>query len=326
MDLLERYVNDVKTFLPKAQQEDIVQELSANLQSQMDDREAELGRPLTEAEQEAILRQHGHPMTVAGRYQSNQVGLAFGRQLIGPTLFPLYLKVLWFNLGITFAIYVIVLVVLATIGSPISVVGVMSTVLIEILIQSAVVTGIFIAVEQYLPSITWNAKRPSALHPAFRKAQQIPRLQPIAEIVALVVLLGWLRYVFVTPSVLFGPAANTYRIGPIWQQVALPVVLIFAIYIAQAIVNLFRPDWTRFRPVTRLVTDFASLAIVIYLFRGNHWVVLAHPNGGGGNALSIINESIYYGLLSMVIFVVIVILIDAWKLIRGEQKVRSSKA
>lgn len=50
MDLLDRYGRDVKTFLPQAQQDDIVKELSANIQAQMDDREAELHRPLSESE------------------------------------------------------------------------------------------------------------------------------------------------------------------------------------------------------------------------------------------------------------------------------------
>ncbi|MBA2286372.1 MAG: hypothetical protein H0W02_12895, partial [Ktedonobacteraceae bacterium] len=51
----------VKTYLPRAQQDDIVKELSANLYAQMEDREAELGRHLTEAEDEELLKQHGHP-------------------------------------------------------------------------------------------------------------------------------------------------------------------------------------------------------------------------------------------------------------------------
>ncbi len=297
-----------------------MQELSANLQSQMDDREDELGRPLTEAEQEDILRRHGHPMVVAGRYQPNQVGLAFGRQLIGPTLFPLYLKVLWFNLGITFAVYVIVLAVLTAVGNPPSVEGVLNAALLQIFIQFAVVTAIFIAVERYMPSFKWSARRQRVLHPALRSSQRFPRLEPIAEIVALVVLFGWLRYLFVTPSALFGPAANTYRLGPIWQQVALPAVLIYAVSIVQALVNTFRPDWTRFRLVVRLLTDFAGLGVMLYLFLGDHWVVLAHPNSSGGNTLNIINESIYYGLLTMVIFIALAIVIDAWKLIRGERK------
>jgi hypothetical protein len=87
MELLDRYLHAVKKFLPKEQQDDIVAELSDDLRSQMEDREAELGRPLTEAEQEAVLKAHGHPVIVAGRYRQDRRSVAFGRQLIGPVLF-----------------------------------------------------------------------------------------------------------------------------------------------------------------------------------------------------------------------------------------------
>ena len=70
MDMLDRYLQAVKFFLPGKQQDDIVRELSENLIARMEDREEELGRPLDEAEQAAILREHGHPMLVAGRYRS----------------------------------------------------------------------------------------------------------------------------------------------------------------------------------------------------------------------------------------------------------------
>ncbi len=52
----------------------------------------------------------------------------------------------------------------------------------------------------------------------------------------------------------------------------------------------------------------------------NHWVVLAHPIGKSGNALETINTYVSYGLWSLVIGSSIVLLIDSWKLTRGEQK------
>ena len=66
MNLLDRYLQAVRFFLPRRQQDDIVRELSENLLSQMEDRAEALGRPLTEDEQADILRRHGHPMLVAG--------------------------------------------------------------------------------------------------------------------------------------------------------------------------------------------------------------------------------------------------------------------
>ena len=331
MDMLERYVSAVRSFLPKGQQDDIAKELSENLQSQMDDQEAELGRPLTEAEQEAIFRQLGHPMVVAGRYQPNQVGLAFGRKLISPALFPFYLRVLWFDMGITLAIFVIALFVLPTVGIPISADGWKNSILLQIFIQFGSVTAIFALIDHYLPTMTWNAQKPPTLPPAFRQdllnlsrqPQPVPRLESIAQIVALVVLLPALRLLFNNPSVFFGAASDTYQIGTTWQQVIIPSFAIYGVFIAQAIINLIRPDWARFRLAARLVADLTSLGIVIYLLQANNWVVLVHPDSGSGNTLNTINQSVFYGLLAALLVVILAILINAWKLIRGERKRRA---
>jgi len=109
MELLDRYLQAVKTFLPKSRQNDILKELSENILSQMEDKEAELGRPLNEDEQAAIIKQHGHPMTVASRYRSRQ-------QLIGPTMFPAYWFVLKAALLGAFAVYVVIATIAALIG------------------------------------------------------------------------------------------------------------------------------------------------------------------------------------------------------------------
>jgi hypothetical protein len=87
MDLLDRYLYAVKFWLPRAQQEDILAELSEDLRSQIEDREAELGHPLDETEIAAILRKRGRPMLVASRYLPQQY-------LIGPGLLPSYGQVM----------------------------------------------------------------------------------------------------------------------------------------------------------------------------------------------------------------------------------------
>src|ERR1700720_3284598 len=108
MELLDQYLKSIRSCLPEAQRDDIINELSENIHSQMEDKEGELGRPLSEAEVEAILKQHGHPLLVASRYRHDQRSVAFGRQWIGPVLFPFYSRVLWFNLGLTGIIIFIV--------------------------------------------------------------------------------------------------------------------------------------------------------------------------------------------------------------------------
>ena len=105
MDMLERYLQAVRFFLPRRQQDDIVRELRENLISQLDDREQSLGRTLSDDEVADILRRHGHPMLVAGRYRSQQ-------QLIGPVFFPIYLVSL--KLGLAVALLVTVVVAMTT--------------------------------------------------------------------------------------------------------------------------------------------------------------------------------------------------------------------
>ncbi len=82
MELIDRYLKAVKFWLPKAQQDDIITELSEDVRSQIEDEEAELGRKLNEAEVEGILKQLGRPVLVANRYLPQQ-------HLIGPVLFPI---------------------------------------------------------------------------------------------------------------------------------------------------------------------------------------------------------------------------------------------
>lgn len=97
MDLLERYLHAVKQRLPWDRQDDIAAELRTNLQAQVEDRETELGRPLTDAEVEAWLRQLGSPRRMADRYRP-------ARYLIGPELYSNYVLVLRIVLGWTLAL------------------------------------------------------------------------------------------------------------------------------------------------------------------------------------------------------------------------------
>ncbi|PYU12535.1 MAG: hypothetical protein DMG37_13075 [Acidobacteria bacterium] len=62
MDLVDRYLKAVAKALPEAQREDIIRELTEDIQSEMEDKQSELGRELTEAEQESLLKQRGNPL------------------------------------------------------------------------------------------------------------------------------------------------------------------------------------------------------------------------------------------------------------------------
>src|SRR6185503_15533263 len=96
MELLKRYLQAVGEHLPARGREDTLAELRANLEAEMEAREEELDRALTEAEVAAVLEAHGMPVLVASRYGSQHF-------LIGPTLFPMY----WYTLKRSFPLLVL---------------------------------------------------------------------------------------------------------------------------------------------------------------------------------------------------------------------------
>ncbi|MFN3857397.1 MAG: HAAS signaling domain-containing protein [Caulobacter sp.] len=85
MTLLDTYLKAVGAQLPKASRDDIVAELRDMIMTRFETREEALGRALTEAEQEAILREIGHPLAVAGRYHTG------ANNIVGLELYPYWL-------------------------------------------------------------------------------------------------------------------------------------------------------------------------------------------------------------------------------------------
>ena len=84
MTFLDDYIKTIRMFLPRGQRDDIARELREEIESQAVDKEAELGRPLTDEEAATIIGQYGHPFLTAARYRPQ-------RALIGPLVFPYYM-------------------------------------------------------------------------------------------------------------------------------------------------------------------------------------------------------------------------------------------
>ncbi|NJC41408.1 hypothetical protein GGQ87_001666 [Brevundimonas alba] len=103
MDLIDRYLNAVAAQLPQDERADIVAELRDLILSRFEAREEELGRALTEDEQEAILHEIGHPLVVAARYRKGP------DSLVGPELFPYWLFAVKAGLLLMLVIQAIVL-------------------------------------------------------------------------------------------------------------------------------------------------------------------------------------------------------------------------
>jgi hypothetical protein len=267
MELLDRYLQAVKKHLPWERQDDIIAELRANLEAQLEDKEAALGRPLTKDESEEWLKQIGSPLQVAARYQRQQY-------LIGPAIFPTYSYILKLVMAWATAIYVIASVItIAAQGLGVEAFVGISLVHVALrlpwiwLINAAIVTLIFVVIEQL------RAHFPEKFHAlgpitAPMAAQWSPLdLPPVGagngdwakprsftrallEVFAGCLFLAYVLLVPHYPFLLLGPGAwylkaLPYQLAPVWWTFYWLVVCLNSFDLAWKIVNLARGAWQR---------------------------------------------------------------------------------
>lgn len=311
MDLVDKYLKAVAKALPEAQREDIIRELSEDIRSEMEEREEGLGRPLTEAEQQSVLKQHGNPLLLAASYRQDRRTVAFGRQLIGPVLFPFYIKVLCFNLGLTYLIIATIFIALGASGEKLSFHEVFSTCLLQLFIQTTAVTLFFSLAERHLTKhpdrwdlggvrggLRLDLKFEKSISLQLEGPQRISRFESVSIIIASAVALVWLTGVQSYPFLILGPAATFLKLAPIWYQMWFPIVLLTAVEIVRAIINLVRPDWTRFRAIVSVIVHGGGLAVVYFLIKAGSWVTAVDSAQGhpSAHAMEIVNQVVYYCL------------------------------
>lgn len=318
MEFLERYLRAVKFFLPRRQQDDILRELSENILSQMEDRAGELGRPLNESEQAAILKQHGHPFVVASRFRNTPV-----EYLIGPVVFPFYwfvLKILfWIGLGVC----ALNSIALLSSGEPVRQLfhGLLAFAHVALPVFGWV-TFVFAAHDFFQAKFhlvdklnrRWD---PRSLPAIPTPPQKVRRSQSIFGLIAGTVFVAWLLAVPYHPYLIFGPAASALRLAPEWHRFYLPVVVLAIAGLAQAVVNLVRPEWIWLPPVTRLLSNVVALVILRSIFKASSFafvLVADSANGARYQTVALIaNISILCTLASVALGLSIALIIQAWQ-------------
>lgn len=338
MDLLDRYLQAVGTYLPKSQQGDILKELGENLRAQIEDKEAELGRPLHEDEVAAILKKHGHPMFVASRYRQT-------RHLIGSTLFPVYwfaVKVLLGFVGIGYAISALVLIaqgkpILEVLGAVFSYVG-------AVLPTFAWVTIVFAVLDitnnktRLLEKINRDAnekfdpRRLPALRPIVGspEAKPIPRHKAAIELFfTIAFLLWWTRVDPIRKLALFmalGPVGLAdkipFQLGPALQTVYWPVILLTLVAVVRQIATLIHPDWIKFYRTMLMISSCGSMVVLYLLSRADGILMLAPGIAEAAKLaepLRIVNMTLHYTMFFTAIFAALECFKQMWLLFRGRR-------
>jgi hypothetical protein len=317
MELLERYLQAVRKHLHTKKQDDIIAELRANLESQLEDKEAELGRSLTDAEAEAWLKQMGPPLQMAARYQPAQY-------LIGPAVFPTYKFVLRLALTWAFVVYAIVSAVEIATQTPDA--GAVAVSLVRLpgvlLITAGWVTLAFAVIEfsaarnpEKFPAFASNAMSwsPASLPPleknTVQNQAQRSRAHAIAEVVFGFLLLVWLLLIPSFPFLLLGPgafylAASPYKLAPVIWQFYWWIVGLNALQLTWHAVDLARGAWAVPPRAQHLVVKaFGLIPLGLLLAApGGALVELKQPGLAlpqNAPAVGLINHWAHVGLLAI---------------------------
>lgn len=286
MQLLEQYLNIIKMYLPSDQREDIINELYENLLSEMEDKEAQLGRTLNEDEQADIFKQHGAPHLVAKRYAPDQPTFTFGRQLIGPESFPIYVRVLWIVLGCM----VIVHASLAILGKSPGIIVFINSIFWTF-ISSTLIT-ILIELIRNKTRRFWHS--PSMYY------LPVPKWIPVTGFFVLTVCTLWWAAVPFFPCLILGTAAGELELTATWNIFYWPVLTLLLINTVQRGFFLIRPQWMWLSMPIRLVIYFICLAMFYYMLDGYPYISVSEIKTSGPeitNLANNMNSIIYEALL-----------------------------
>jgi len=260
-DLIDRYLAAIARELPEAQRADITAELRDELMSQLEGEEARRGRPLTEAELEAALREFGNPLVVAGRYRKTQ-------HLIGPQIFPFWWQAIKVTLTVIAAVYV-VLIVLALLTQESSDRDVPSPVLV-LGFAFGLITFVFAMVERFgKPERLARRWRPQRLPPA--RGRTKGRFEIMVEMGMTVVALAWWTGLIHFRNVMPGTGLQV-DLAPVWAAWFWPIL---GYMVLELIVNahaLLRPARVRLNIGLAIVRNLAGATILFNVRQAGHFV------------------------------------------------------
>jgi len=324
-ELIDRYLQAVRFWLPKSRkQEELIAELGEDLRSQVEEKEAEISRPINEAEVSEILKRCGAPMIVASRLGPKQ-------HLIGPTLFPIYLFVLkmvllWIQVPVF--LFIVGPVNLASSGGNwgVAIAHTLGNLWSALFIAAGVITLVFAVLERTQVFVEINCKwDPSTLPPLEKQEFKTSSVQSVCDLAFGCIGLLWLLLVPSYPFLIFGPAAAFVKLGPIWHTFYWPIVLLSAMNVARAAIALARPQLDWFPKFSQLITTALTLILLRFLLdaagvgTGLNWhpfVMLADNLMDSTHYLKIVavvNASILLGLVGAWIGLCIAAPIQTWE-------------
>jgi hypothetical protein len=322
MELLERYLQAVGQYLLPKGKGDTLAELRANLLAQMEGREEELGRPLTQGEVADVLKRHGHPMLVAARYLPQQY-------LIGPQWFPIY----WFTLKKSFPFVALAYLVTQVVAivfqgwRGFNVAGAILHFPSVVLTFWGVVTLGFAVFEyaqgRYFRKVDfpkeWN---PNDLPQLEKEGSKQPSMAGgIADVVVSALVIAWLLAVPYKPFLILGPGVGYVRglpfgLTPEWHIFYWQIVGLMVVQLGLKTVMLFLQKARQWRKGVDLVVHIVGIFILTVMVQARSYLVPGTSAGAMSvQDLVVINNSLNLAFKLVLAISVVKLLWDVWKMV-----------
>jgi hypothetical protein len=266
MNLLDRYMQEVRNHLPRKMQADLELEIRSLIEDTLEDRSRTTGQNIDEELTAEVLKEFGPHEKVAAAYLPE-------KYLIGPQLYPAFL--------LTVRIVLVVIAILALIGAGISIgetEGNMAAIIESMAMSMAglysgalqafgTVVLIFAIIQWARPNA---ADKPKAWTPSqlrdFTAPDMVRSSKPVGEIVFAVIALVVLN-MYPDKLGLYSMVDGKWLFAPIFTDTFFNYIpwinLILAIKLIENVILLRRGQW---QPLTRSLSIAGSIFTIALLF------------------------------------------------------------
>ncbi|WP_233279790.1 hypothetical protein [Caulobacter vibrioides] len=320
-DLVDRYLGAVAALLPKDSRQDIVAELRDLIVNRVEDLEAQRCRPLDKREIEELLREIGHPIAVAGRYGPHTA-------LIGPELYPFWLfsvKVLVIVAAIAAAIPAGVALLTAH-GDARLVMRTVTDFIPTALCLIGAATLIGAAIERgWINTDGFRNWKVNDLPRVSKSKKRLfeSRFEGLFEAAVTLLFIGWWTGLVDFPNdnvITTRGGEIVLSFSPIFQTLYWPILVMAVVQVMSSLILMVKPGWVRARAGFEIVTGLIGLAIAAALWPAMPLVTLVAPEAtvaGLANLQKTVDLSLQVALWVAVAIMLLKLVIDGWRLIRG---------
>lgn len=268
MELIERYLYEIRRYLSYKNREDILKELRSALTDAL---ENQAGPNPTQEQVAAMLKEFGSPQVVAARYHPE------GQYLVGPALYPLFKMVTGIAISVVVAVQIVLwLVAYFFAEQPANALETASSIFNSAVIALGWVVIVFMLLQRFdvRPNEKARPWDPASLPPV-NKNEDVNRLERVIGIIANVILLSILVWFQGDVGVYTSPGGTFYS-NPVIGQYMLWISASILVAIGLNVYLLWQGRWTTGSRWVQVGIQGLNLVVLALLVAGHQAWLRAH--------------------------------------------------